>query len=83
MNDDIMTGQDFKTVAAVVLLEATAPAIANAANVNAGKILAETRFTFLCISLYFYHFAIVFAYFLHGFIREATRIVIRGFTTSL
>lgn len=82
MNDDIMTGQDFKTVAAVVLLEATAPAIANAANVNTGKILAETRFTFLCAK-YFYHFAIVFAYFLHGFIREATRIVRRSFTNSL
>lgn len=47
MNDDILTGQNFKTVAAVVLLETAAPVIADAAHVDAGEIFRETWFASL------------------------------------
>ena len=82
MNNDILTRQDFKAVAAVVLLETAAPVIADTAHVNAGKIFRQTRFTSLWAT-YFSHFVIFFAYFLDGFIREAARIVRHSFAASL
>lgn len=47
MNDDILTGQNFKTVAAVVLLETAPPVIADTAHIDAGEIFREAWFTSL------------------------------------